>query len=336
VAGNVEFVSGGYAAFDTDPDNGTVVLDIPEILNDTSTVVSGSINVKLWATASAYNGGTINGYVLATEPFTNVLPPGQDFAASAMAEPYTPPPNGSYHYVMTLDEYVGGQFYVDDYINLTTAPTPTPTPHPTPTPTPTHTGNSIDVTDITTGVTTTPALSPYSGPVAGLAGDFILVTSDNVNVTATTPNVFISLNGSSGEDAISVAEVNGNNVLNGSTGSSFLYGGSGNDTFFVDDRNPPAGSSIWSSVVGFHSGDNATVWGVTPNDFTLSWVDGQGAAGYTGLTLHASAAGKPTASLTLAGLTSADLSDGALTVTYGTTAAAGGVPGSNYMLIHHN
>jgi hypothetical protein len=38
-------------------------------------------------------------------------------------------------------------------------------------------------------------------------------------------------------------------VLNGSTGSSFLYGGTGKDTFFVDDRNPPADSSIWSTVV---------------------------------------------------------------------------------------
>jgi Ca2+-binding RTX toxin-like protein len=176
----------------------------------------------------------------------------------------------------------------------------------------------------------------YSGPVAGLTSEFIAITPDNINITAATPNVFISLDGGSGEDAISVSQVNGNNVLNGSTGSSFLYGGTGKDTFFVDDRNPPAGSSIWSTVVGFHSGDNATVWGVTPSDFTLSWVDGQGAAGYTGLTLHATASGKPTASLTLAGLTSADLSNGALSISYGSTPTLPNLPGSNYMLIHYN
>ena|ERR1700733_14043705 len=89
-------------------------------------------------------------------------------------------------------------------------------------------------------------------------------------------------------------------------------------------------------VNNFHSGDAATIWGVTPSDFDLSWVDGQGATGYTGLTLHATAAGVPTASLTLAGLTSADLTNGELTVSFGSTAASGGVPGSTYMYIHDN
>ena len=178
--------------------------------------------------------------------------------------------------------------------------------------------------------------TPYSGPVTGLTSELIAVTTDSINITATAPNVFISLDGGSGEDAIAVNRANGNNVLNGSTGSSFLYGGTGNDTFFVDDRNPPAGSDIWSTVVGFHSGDAATIWGVTPSDFTLSWVDGQGATGYTGLTLHATAPGVPTASVTLAGLTSADVTNGTLTVSFGTTAAIDGVPGSAYMYVHDN
>jgi serralysin len=169
-----------------------------------------------------------------------------------------------------------------------------------------------------------------------LSSEFIAVTTDNLNVTATAPNTFISLDGGSGEDAIAVNQVNGNNVLNGSTGSSFLYGGTGKDTFFVDDRNPPANSSIWSTVVNFHSGDNATVWGVTPSDFNLSWVDGQGTAGFTGLTLHATAPGQPLASLTLTGLTSADLSNGTLSISFGTTQNLPNLPGSNYMLVHHN
>jgi Ca2+-binding RTX toxin-like protein len=167
-----------------------------------------------------------------------------------------------------------------------------------------------------------------------LTSELIAVTTDNINVTATAPNVFISLDGGSGEDAIAVNQMNGNNVLNGSTGSSFLYGGTGNDTFFVDDRH--AAADIWSTVVGFHSGDNATVWGVTPSDFNLSWVNGQGAAGFAGLTLHATAPGKPTASLTLAGFTSAALSNGALSISFGTTPNLPGLPGSNYMLVHAN
>jgi hypothetical protein len=65
-------------------------------------------------------------------------------------------------------------------------------------------------------------------------------------------------------------------------------------------------------------------------------VAGQGAIGYTGLTLHATATAVPAASLTLTltltltlvGFTGADLSGGKLTVSYGTVA------GSTYMYVH--
>jgi hypothetical protein len=80
---------------------------------------------------------------------------------------------------------------------------------------------------------------------------------------------------------------------------------------------------IWSTVNGFHKGDAATIWGVTPQDFNLSWVDGQGATGFTGLTLHATASGQPTASLTFAGY---------LSVSFGTDPASG----SAYMYVHGN
>ena len=71
--------------------------------------------------------------------------------------------------------------------------------------------------------------------------------------------------------------------------------------------------------------------GTSPEqDFTLSWVDGQGATGYSGLTLHATGPGQPTGSLTLAGYASADLSDGRLSVSFGT------VGGSAYMYVHGN
>lgn len=166
----------------------------------------------------------------------------------------------------------------------------------------------------------------YTGPVAGPASDIIIATADNINVKAAVQNVFIHTG--SGDDALDVSAANGNNVLDGSTGSNFLVGGTGKDTFFVDDRGTPA--AIWSTVVNFHAGDNATVWGVSPKDFGLAWMNGLGAAGSTGLTLAATAPGKPTAMLTLAGLTSADLTNGRLAISFGTDAASG----SNYMLIH--
>jgi hypothetical protein len=228
---------------------------------------------------------------------------------------------------LTVNDSTDGQTATDNTTTMTeTAPaiTPTPTPLPTPAPTPSPTPTpGLAIQDTTTGQPVPAVAQPYSGPVSGLTSEYVTSTTDSLNLSVSTPNWFI--HPGSGNDAIAVSS--GTNVLDGGTGSNFLTGGSGTDTFFEDDRGPT--SDIWS----IHSGDAATIWGVTPSDFTLSWVDGQGATGYTGLTLHATAAGVPTASLTLAGFTSADMNDGNLTVSFGTTAASGSVAGSNYMYV---
>jgi hypothetical protein len=182
------------------------------------------------------------------------------------------------------------------------------------------------ILDTTTHVATTDLGGPYTGPVDGLQNQYINATNDSLNITALTANCFI--HSGSGNDAIDVSKVGGTNVLDGSTGSNFLVGGSGSDTFFVDDRGPKA--DIWSTVANFGKGDAATIWGVTAADFHLAWVDGQGATGYTGLTLHATEAGAPTASLTLAGFTQADLGNGRLSVSFGN------VGGNAYMYVHGN
>jgi len=211
-------------------------------------------------------------------------------------------------------------------------PTPTPTPAPTPAPTPSLSTPGFNVVDTTTGQTVSAMAQPYTGPVAGLTQQFIDITADSLNITLTTPNVFI--HSGAGTDAINVSQAGGNNVLDGSTGSNFLTGGSGNDTFFLDDRSPSA--DVFSTVVGFHSGDNATVFGVNPTDFTMKTLDNQGAAGFTGLDFAFSAPGHPNANFVLTGFTSADLSNGRLTVTFGTTADLPGVPGSQFLNIHAN
>jgi Ca2+-binding RTX toxin-like protein len=182
------------------------------------------------------------------------------------------------------------------------------------------------VVDATTNQPVTPATIPYTGPVSGLTQQFIQVTADNLNIAAETPGWFIHTG--SGNDAIAVTS--GTNVLDGGTGSNFLTGGSGTDTFFVDDRTATA--TTWSTVNNFHAGDSLTLWGVDQKDFTLSWLNSAGAAGYTGLTLSATAAGKPEAIVTLAGFTQAALSNGTLSVNYGTDAASGSV----YTMIHAN
>jgi hypothetical protein len=158
----------------------------------------------------------------------------------------------------------------------------------------------------------------YTGPAGGVQWQYLYTGSDNLDVTANTNNWFIYTG--TGEDAIAVS--GGTNVLDGNGSSNFMTGGTGTDTFFVNDQNP-AGAS-WSTVNNFHAGDAATLFGITPGNSTLTWVDGQGAPGYTGLTLDVTTANQPTVSLTLVGYTTADLTDGRLTVEFGTE--ANGVP----------
>jgi ELWxxDGT repeat protein len=212
-------------------------------------------------------------------------------------------------------------------------PTPSPTPAPTPTPSPSSTPSSsssstpgLGIFDATTGQAIPGVAQAYSGPVAGLSSQYITVTPHDINIAVSTPGWF--LHSGSGNDALAVSS--GINVLDGGTGSNFLTGGSGADTFFIDDRGAPA--DIWSTLDNVHAGDAATVYGVTPDDFTVGWFDGQGAAGYAGLTLHATAPGKATASLTLVGYSTADLQNGRLSVSFGTDAAAG----TTYLYIHAN
>ncbi len=166
---------------------------------------------------------------------------------------------------------------------------------------------------------------PYTGPVGSLQRQYIDITPDNVNIAVSTPNWFI--HSGAGQDAISVS--GGSNVLDGGTGSNFLTGGSGTDTFFVDERGATA--TTWSTVANFHAGDAVTLWGVSQAGFQINYLDGAGAAGATGLTVIAQAAGKPEALLTLPGFTRADLA-GRLGVSFGTDAASG----SAYMYIRAN
>jgi Ca2+-binding RTX toxin-like protein len=129
------------------------------------------------------------------------------------------------------------------------------------------------ISDQTTGLVTLSGGETYTGPVSGITQDIILATSDNINVTADIPNVFIATG--SGNDTINVSGANGKNILDSGTGSNFLTGGIGDDTFYLDDRNPDA--PIFSTIVNFHAGDYATVWGVYASNFSVLELNNQGA-----------------------------------------------------------
>jgi len=94
---------------------------------------------------------------------------------------------------------------------------------------------------------------------------------------------------------------------------------------------------VFSTVVGFHSGDNVTIFGVDPTS-PMSVQDNLGAVGFKGLTYTFSAPGKPNASIAISGYSTADLINGRLAVNFGSNADLPGQPGSGgpYLNIHGN
>jgi phospholipase/lecithinase/hemolysin len=182
---------------------------------------------------------------------------------------------------------------------------------------------AITVQNVTTGQAVAAEGQPYTGPAIGLQQEYVAITPDNLNISVSTPNWFIASTSPAGILTAS----SGTNVLDG-TGSDLFIGGSGTDAFFMDDRSATA--TIWSTIANFGAGDSALIFGLTPGDFALTWLNGQGAPGYTGLTLEASRSDGRDVLLTFTGLTSAGLSDGQLSVSSGTS---DGIP---YLAIHAN
>ncbi|MCC6717883.1 MAG: hypothetical protein IT555_08365 [Acetobacteraceae bacterium] len=164
----------------------------------------------------------------------------------------------------------------------------------------------------------------YTGPVSGLTDEFVFPTSENINIASNLPNSFIRTG--SGDDAITVSS--GRNVIDAFTGSNFLTGGSGQDTFFLDAR---GGGVTWDTIVDFGIGDEVTLWGyvngVSTDGFDKDkWYSSDGVDPYKGLTVHAKLDGSTiSASITFAGLAFADRDK--LTVT------TGNVGGSDYLYI---
>jgi len=113
-----------------------------------------------------------------------------------------------------------------------------------------------------------------------------------------------------------------------SSSSSFVHvdvmtGGSGHNTFFVDDSRKP--DAAFTSIVGLHGGDMLSVWGVTGADFAVTWANGP-----DGLTATFTKAGTLAAQVMLAGFTTDDLGT-RLSANFGTTSDKSG--GSSFMTI---
>ena len=83
--------------------------------------------------------------------------------------------------------------------------------------------------------------------------------------------------------AVTAAGGAGADILDGGIGSNFLNGNAGTDTFFLDGR---GGTVTWSTITDWAAGEQLSVWGWRTDSRVVVWRD-DGAAGYTGITMHA-------------------------------------------------
>ena len=185
------------------------------------------------------------------------------------------------------------------------------------------------------GVGSSSALgAAYEGPVNYLQRQYLEAGERGVALRANVPNIF--LKGTVSDDALQVTT--GSNVLDGGAGSNFLFGGDGADggfdTFFLDGR---GGAVTWSTIVNFHPGDQATIFGFHPGVSTRPYTASDGVGDYRGLTIHSELSGQGTginASLTFAGIDQST-ADAHFTFTTGTLAPD--TPNAtDYMLIQYN
>ena len=110
----------------------------------------------------------------------------------------------------------------------------------------------------------------------------LIDTNPKVVISGSSLSDFIALQGGGNK---AVNGINGNNVIDGGVDSTFISGGSGNNTFFLDGRAP---GDSWSTITDFKVGfDKATVWGWKKGISQIALIDQNGgAAGFEGLTLH--------------------------------------------------
>ena len=188
--------------------------------------------------------------------------------------------------------------------------TVSPEPTSAPTPAPPVVGN-FSVTDTITGLATQEAGQAYTGPVTYLTSEYVAVTQDSLNITSSVPNAFIVTG--AGNDAVDTSHAGGDNVISAGGGSNFITSGGGDNTLFLDVR---SSVDVWDTQTDFHAGDAITLYGMTPSEM-YSWWDNLGAVGYTGLTMLVQVPGQPNATLTMTGYSTADLSNGRLSMGYG-------------------
>lgn len=105
----------GRASWTTSGDHIDIRAD--KVTNTSTTITSGSIRVRIWATRSRYTGGSMTGYILGTRTLSP-LAPGYHYQKIKGKVRYKRPPGGKYFTTITVEEFSDSGWFIQDYLNF--------------------------------------------------------------------------------------------------------------------------------------------------------------------------------------------------------------------------
>jgi hypothetical protein len=98
--------------------NGRVQVYTEQMLNQRVSGGSGTLRIRLWATATPYDGeAVLEGYPMATRE-SDACPRAVRCHCSRVRRIFRPPPTGEYYVTMTLEESVPGGWNIVDYVTF--------------------------------------------------------------------------------------------------------------------------------------------------------------------------------------------------------------------------
>ncbi|HWN95779.1 MAG TPA: hypothetical protein VNT99_12150 [Methylomirabilota bacterium] len=94
-----------------------VTFTVGDISNDRDSGRSGSLRLRLWATTSPYDGGSIFGYVLGTKKL-KPLYGNQYYSSLVQPTTFRRPRSGYYFTTLTLEEFTSDGWVIVDYVTF--------------------------------------------------------------------------------------------------------------------------------------------------------------------------------------------------------------------------
>ena len=104
----------------------TAVLTAQTIHNYSFNLASAALRMELWALPAPFSGGTFAGYKLAQYPLAPLTPGAEYTDVNSGTIAFTPPPSGTWYFVMVISELSGASFddgyTIDNWIQLCDPP----------------------------------------------------------------------------------------------------------------------------------------------------------------------------------------------------------------------